>query len=349
MILRGAIVFAALAVLGASLGMTASRIWHTGGKGWTLAIWMSAGLGAAGLKVMLGVLLHDRKLPGWYSVAAIWAICFAFDSQQLSGFASATKDAGTLELKAKAAHRTKLEAAVRDKRAALDKQAPTRAAEVVRATLDTAKREAGRCDASRAYMDACQKLAAAEGENATVIARARLVSELEEAQRAVEQEPEVIVYPEARRVGGVLRSLGFDASDERIAGLLALVFVLLADFAPIVAIRAAMQPIPEPPAPAAPRTPRTPARAAPNAPAVPTKPSPHAGAVHAALKQAASGNATPGVSIRADGSLCFAQRSIAGALQLSPRAFKDALDDLAARNVVAYRATKSGTVVTAVN
>ena len=350
-VIRGLLVLAACSMVFASMRMTFLYALTTAtGENQTVVVFVA--LSAALMKITIAILLHGRPWRD-YGVAGVgWVCAFLYDSTMISGFTAMTRDASTIELSAKAGARDTIVSNRRDKLDELNRLPAALPAEAVQAALTAARRNAGNCTASRAYLDVCRVLDTAERDAAAVAARARIEAELKELNARVEDHPEVIVYPEAHNWALWLKSLNIIVGDSMVAGWLRIVIVVLVDFGPIIAVSLALK-VPMEPASVVDIA-RSPRLRAPLAARVPrTGPrnlaqSPHAVAVLVTLRDALAGTAIPGVAVSADG-LTFSQRNLAAHLSIPAAALKKALAVLEAEGRVEYQTKNNGTVVKSVN
>lgn len=323
MIVRAALVIAAVVLAGASLVMSLAFV--SGFQEDTLRrVFVAVAIASCALKLSIPAFLTMTG-RAWRSSGALvvtWAIAFVLDASFVGAFMSTTRDAGTRELQAQYDARRTIErelgAAVkrRDDAAKL----VTRDYQLIKLDLDTAERASGKCEtAAHMELPRCSAVTVYKREMAAFDVHKERAAKVDELAARLAATKEVVVYPEAARFGKMVRSipaLEF-VEDGHVATVLWLLMLVLFEFGAMTAVKSALAN--DPSSPAAPAAP--PPRA--------TAPAPlRYDALYKLLADGAAGSGPFAPFRQHDGRLKLSQKNAAPLAGMSARAFGDALREL---------------------
>lgn len=294
-------------------------------------------------KVVLPSLFHGRGFREALPLRGTWLCVFLLDAALVGGgMAQFNADFRGPLIAQHDAHRA-ARLAVKTAEASLAAASrpgagvPTpRSYELVFADLRAARAVAPR-DCSRppsSLSDACRNVSVYEREQAQLDAIKRLSDAVVSAEATLAKTPDANAYPEGQRVSELIRILGFEVEAARVAGVVALLFLIVTDAGAIVLYRyadtAKRLAVPQAQPVATPR---------------PKSSSPQAGAVLSWLSAAATGGTVPAVRVHTSGRLALSQRAAAKAHGISQRALQSALSELQAAGRISYSTTSQGTFV----
>lgn len=344
-----------LAAVTLGLGSLVMTTWFasTLGDGVIEYLWIAVALAAGVLKLTLPPAWVGLTWRASMALIISWVFALVIDSSFQGGFISMTRETTTGHLLAVEKARDDQAKRVTDAVERLAKVPEPRPIEQIKADLENAKSHTKNCRGRRAEKPSCVLIASLEREEATAAARARLAAELDTERLKYAAMPEVIVYPEAHRIGNALRSAGLTITDGAVSTVLQFILVMFFEIASVTCFKRALIPV-SPPVPRPgyyrPPEPSPPAYAAlPPAARRATRSREPAGsqapAVLAALANAAGGNGPASMRRAGDGSVYFSQRAASKELRLPQRALADALRVLEAGGRITLGTSPNGTVV----
>lgn len=299
------------------------------GTGWIQLLWMVVAGAACATKLTFPAAWARKGFRASIMLYLVFAIALVIDSSFTGGFTATTRDALTADKAKQANIRNELKDRSDKAKQALDVTPAGRGKELIAADLEAARRLTRGCKAgtNEAKGEACANVSALEKALAQNAERARLQSEYDEANARFEATPEVIVYPEAHRLAGTVRQIGWpNVTDEGVSLFLSLLLVLFFELGSVTAARAALLKDvakSEVSLNSHPRVARTP-RQAPK----PRSNTDHTPAVLAALSAAAAGKSVPGIQRDTNGTLHLSQRALHEHLRVPQRALRSAIVSL---------------------
>lgn len=340
----------ALILGGGSLAMSVLFAMSMPGGQYATYLWVAVAVGACLAKLTAPAAYRDKPWKSSLGLRALFVIALIIDSSFTGGFTATTRDAFTGALVEKDRERQAQVDKVADAKRALDAAPPARAIEIIEADLASARRLTRGCRSGtkEAQNETCTAIAGYEREKANVEVKERLQHEYESASDRLSAMPEVIVYPEAHRIAKTLRTMGLDAAtDERVSLFLSLLMVLLFEIGSVATARAALTKGASKPLMAPSSLPSAaPARRTSRVSAAPARPNvDHSPVVLAALSDAATGKAVPGIQKDPSGALHLSQRALHRHLNVPARALAAALNSLEATGRAHVAKGPGGTAV----